>query len=217
MMGRPPKPPEDKVEAKIAGYMSKILDLLLDLHDVPEAEREFLDMYNTPARVAKMWVRETLSFPEVADMHITELKKGEVGDIVCVGPIGFASTCAHHLMPFMGHCWVSYLSDRRLLGLSKFTRVTKGLSKRPQLQEKLTRDVLEVLSEALNPRAMLVVMKASHGCVACRGVEDATQVTVTAAMEIRDGGFSGTASTRLTEELYRVVAMAGGPYQGIHT
>jgi len=205
--GRPPIPPEEKAQRKIEEYMGKVIDLLMELGNVSEEEREFLDLTETPRRVAKMWVRETLSYPDQPEVHLTEMDKE--GDVVCLGPIGFASTCAHHLMPFTGHVWIAYLADTKLLGLSKFTRIVKAHSKRLHLQEKLTRDVLDTLVEHLEPRAMLVVMRAGHGCVACRGVEDATQRTVTAAVHLPDSDIVNNG--RLTEELYRVVGMAGGP------
>jgi len=204
--GRPPTPLADIAQRRIEEYMGKILGLLADLGQLTEEEKVLLDLSGTPARVAKMWVRETLSFPSMPVPHLTETEMA--GDITCVGPIGFASTCAHHLMPFMGHAWIAYLADTKLLGLSKFTRVVRSHSKKFQLQEKLTRDILDYLVKLLEPRAMLVVMRASHGCVQCRGVEDATQQTVTSAAYLP--GNDKVTNGRLTEELYRVMALTGG-------
>ncbi len=212
-MGRPRIPDAEKVERQIREFkrkemervqrqveehLRKIIELLSSQH---EGERDFvhLDLENTPARVSRMWCQETLSYPEMPALHLTEMP----ANVLALGPIGFSSTCAHHMLPFTGHAWAGYLADGKVLGLSKFTRVVKAYSKRFQLQERLTSQVCDFLAKHMEPKVLIVVMKAQHGCISCRGVEDPNQNTVTSAL-YHD---SDERPHEIIDEIYRVIEM----------
>ena len=96
--------------------------------------------------------------------------------------IPFYSMCAHHLVPFYGHAHIAYIPRERILGLSKFARILEFYAKRPQLQERLTEQVVRYLEEKLNPLGAMVVIEARHLCVEMRGVKKPGALTVTSAL-----------------------------------
>ncbi len=207
--GRPPLDRSEKVRRYIETSFGRILDKLTEHLD--EEEKVDLNLEGTPKRVAKMWVNEILAYPDPPDtdaLCITPAPGNPPG-IVALGPIGFASTCAHHVLPFTGHAWIAYLPGEHVMGLSKFTRVVRAFSKRLQIQEKLTADVLEYLVEQLAPKAMVVVFRGSHGCISCRGVEDPLQATVSSNLY-----YSGMEENELSppeslvNELYRAIDLS---------
>lgn len=200
--GRPPLDPAEKKRRQIEKYVGKILDVLVDGNEDAKSQA-LLDLEGTPERVSRMLVHETISYPKRPRIKVTALE--EPGDVLGIGPIGYASTCAHHLLPFTGHAWIAYLADKRLLGLSKFSRIVRYCSKRLQLQERLTQQVRNELVQILDPEALLVVMKAEHGCISCRGVEDPSMRTVTASLYGDD-----THDTSIIDELYKVIDRCGG-------
>jgi GTP cyclohydrolase I len=96
--------------------------------------------------------------------------------------IPFYSMCAHHLVPFYGHAHIAYIPRERILGLSKFSRILEFYAKRPQLQERLTEQVVTYLEEKLQPLGAMVVIEARHLCVEMRGVKKPGALTVTSAL-----------------------------------
>ena len=96
--------------------------------------------------------------------------------------IPFYSMCAHHLVPFYGHAHIAYIPRDRILGLSKFARILEFYAKRPQLQERLTEQVVTYLEEKLQPLGAMVVIEARHLCVEMRGVKKPGALTVTSAL-----------------------------------
>ena len=96
--------------------------------------------------------------------------------------IPFYSMCAHHLVPFYGHAHMAYIPNDRILGLSKFARILEFYAKRPQLQERLTEQVVGFLEDELRPQGAMVVIEARHLCVEMRGVKKPGALTVTSAI-----------------------------------
>ena len=94
-------------------------------------------------------------------------------EMVTVEDIDFVSVCAHHLLPFFGFCHFAYLPDKRIVGLSKIPRMIEILARRPQVQERLTRQIVDVFQQEIQPLGCGVMIRAWHGCVACRGVRKA--------------------------------------------
>lgn len=130
---------------------------------------------DTPYRVAKMYVREVF---ENIDNDLDKLKQqmklfDNEGTTtpVTVKDVPFNSMCEHHWLPFMGTVSVSYIPDKKIIGLSKIPRVVKFFSKKPQLQERLTNEIGQFLVELLKPKFLCVSMTATHTCVLCRGAE----------------------------------------------
>lgn len=136
----------------------------------------------TPYRVAKMYCTElfkNLNAPieELdAKMKLFDATECSGGEVV-IKDIPFHSVCEHHWLPFFGTCTISYVPDQSVLGLSKFPRVVDFYSRKPQLQERLTREIGNYLCGLLQPKSLTVTMTATHTCVMCRGIESPCETT----------------------------------------
>ena len=137
------------------------------------------DVQETPRRVAAMY-RELLT-PEAFTFTTFE-NSGDYDELVLVRDIPFVSLCAHHLLPFSGHAHVAYVPGDRIVGLSKLARVVKHFAKALQVQERLTKQVAELIQEELAPKGVGVVLEAEHQCMTVRGVQATGTRTVTSAM-----------------------------------
>jgi GTP cyclohydrolase I len=118
----------------------------------------------------------------VQDLVNDALFAVEFDEIVLVKDIEFFSLCEHHLLPFYGRMHVAYLPAGRVIGLSKIPRIVDMFARRLQVQERLTSQVAESISEAINPQGVAVMCEASHFCTMMRGVEKQKSTTVTSAM-----------------------------------
>jgi len=156
-------------------------------------EREGLR--GTPLRVARMY-EEILAghYRDPREDLTVYYEEENYQEMVLVRNIPLYSMCEHHLLPFFGRAHVSYIPRHdRVTGLSKIARVVDTLSRRLQLQERLTQQIAEALMEALNPRGVLVVIEAEHFCITMRGIKKPGSQTVTSAMR---GIFMKDARTR---------------------
>lgn len=139
---------------------------------------------DTPDRVARMYDEVfaglLVDANEVIDTTFSEGHE----DIVLVRDIPFSSICEHHLVPFIGRAHIGYLPSKagRIAGLSKIARIVDVIAKRPQLQERITTEVADVLEQALDPRGVIVQIEAEHLCMTMRGVRKPGAVTVTSSV-----------------------------------
>ncbi|QDE29580.1 MULTISPECIES: GTP cyclohydrolase I FolE [Shewanella] len=179
--------PEER-KVKIEHHMREILTLMsLDLSDDSLAD--------TPRRIAKMYVDEIFSgldyenFPKIT---VIENKMG-VDEMVRVQDISLTSTCEHHLVTIDGFATVAYLPRTKIIGLSKINRIVRFFAQRPQVQERLTQQVLVALQTLLETKDVAVKMDAVHYCVKSRGVMDSTSSTTTTAL---GGIFKSNPATR---------------------
>ncbi len=161
---------------RIASHVRSILDELgLDVAD-PNLTR-------TDERVAEMYLEMFHGLKEGVEPEITTFPNEEgYSHMVMEKQIPFYSMCAHHLIPFYGHAHIAYIPEDRIIGLSKFSRILEFYAKRPQLQERLTEQVVNFLEEKLRPRGAMVVVEARHLCVEMRGVKKPGAMTVTSAI-----------------------------------
>ena len=128
---------------------------------------------DTPARVARMFVEETMRGRFTPPPHLTEFDNVERCDqMIVTGPIDVRSTCAHHLMPVYGHAVIGVLParDGKILGLSKYDRIVDYFSARLQIQEELVKQIERFVVEATDPRGLAVRISAVHMCKSHRGV-----------------------------------------------
>jgi len=147
----------------------------------------------TPERVARMYAE---LFDGVHKDPRTFLKKTftqKYDEMVLVKDIGFDSMCEHHLLPFMGKAHIAYLPNGKIVGLSKLARAVEVLSRRPQVQERMTEQLADLLVEELDARGVGVILEATHTCMTIRGVRKAGSVCTTSAMR---GSFQTNQSTR---------------------
>jgi GTP cyclohydrolase I len=133
--------------------------------------------------LAKMYIEMFHGLAEGAEPKVTTFPNDEgYSHMVMEKQIPFYSMCAHHLVPFYGHAHIAYIPRDRILGLSKFARILEFYAKRPQLQERLTEQVVTYFEEKLNPLGAMVVIEARHLCVEMRGVKKPGALTVTSAL-----------------------------------
>jgi GTP cyclohydrolase I len=142
------------------------------------------NLKNTPHRVAKMYVNELCSGLRTPKPEITVFKnKFPKNKIVVERNIKVLSMCSHHWVPIVGVCHIAYVPNKHVMGLSKFHRIVKWYAKRPQIQERLTEDIGNELSDLLQTKDVAVIIQADHMCVKVRGVEDHNSDTITSFLE----------------------------------
>ncbi|UTV26515.1 GTP cyclohydrolase I FolE [Photobacterium atrarenae] len=167
---------EEKKE-QIEYHMREILGLLsLDLTDD--------SLMETPHRIAKMYVDEIFSGLDYANFpKITVIEnKMNCDEMVRVKDITLTSTCEHHLVTIDGKATVAYIPRGKIIGLSKINRIVRFFAQRPQVQERMTQQILVALQTLLESDDVAVTMDATHYCVKARGVMDATSATTTTAL-----------------------------------
>ena len=114
--------------------------------------------------------------------HLQKCFQEAFDELVLVREISFNSLCEHHLLPFMGVAHVGYLPNGQVVGLSKLARVVEEVSHRPQVQERMTDQIADLLSEELDAKGVVVVIEATHTCMTIRGVRKPGSRTVTSAV-----------------------------------
>lgn len=165
---------QEKIAA-IEQHFEKIMDTLgLDLRDD--------SLRGTPRRVAKMMVQEIFGglHPERKPGTSTFENKYHYGEMLVEKNIVVYSTCEHHFLPIVGRAHVAYISKGRVIGLSKMNRIVDYYAKRPQVQERMTKQIVAALQEALGTEDVACVVDAKHLCVNSRGIRDIESSTVTA-------------------------------------
>jgi GTP cyclohydrolase I len=165
---------EEKIE-KIQEHVAAILDILgMDLTND--------SLKGTPKRVAKAYVKEIFGGlnPERRPSASTFENKYEYGEMLVEKNITLYSTCEHHLLPIIGKAHIAYISNGNVVGLSKMNRIVDYYAKRPQVQERLTLQVIEELQRILKTENVACIIDAKHLCVNSRGIRDVASSTVTA-------------------------------------
>ena len=152
-------------------------------------------LLETPNQVARMYAEICAGLHQEPSEHLATMFEADHDEMVMVRDIPMYSLCEHHLIPFIGKAHVAYIPNRsgNVIGLSKVARLVDGFAKRPQVQERLTRQVADALEEHLQPRGVLVVMEAEHLCMSMRGVRKAGSSTVTSSVT---GIFRANVATR---------------------
>lgn len=165
---------KEKIDA-IANHFSSIMKILdLDLNDD--------SLKDTPRRVAKMYVEEI--FEGLDDSKIPNIKKFENSfdykGIILEKNISLFSLCEHHFVPIIGKAHIGYFANKKIVGLSKLNRIVNFFSKKPQVQEKLTVQIVDFLKKELETEDVACIIDAQHLCVSMRGIKDVNSWTTTA-------------------------------------
>jgi GTP cyclohydrolase I len=161
---------------RVAEHVQAILsELGLDTSDP--------NLVDTDRRVAQMYFEMFHGLREGAEPAVTTFPNEEgYSHMVMEKDIPFYSMCAHHLVPFYGKAHIAYIPGDHIVGISKFARILEFYAKRPQLQERITEQVVDFLEEKLHPLGSMVVIEARHLCVEMRGVKKPGALTVTSAI-----------------------------------
>lgn len=177
-----------------------IYTILQEIGENPERE----GLKETPKRVARMYEEIYSGVTKSNEELILELNKTfaesdkddaeKFGDMVIVKDIPFYSTCEHHLIPFFGKAHIAYIPNEKVIGLSKIARLVEAIARRPQVQERITKDVADCIEKMLDPVGVIVVMQAEHLCMSMRGVKKPGTKTVTSAAR---GAFKEDQATRM--------------------
>lgn len=164
----------------------------VDLESIKDAVRVILKavgedpdrdgLLETPRRVAKMYAEMFAGLHKDAGRHLEVTFPETYDEMVLVRDISFTSMCEHHLLPFSGVAHVAYLPDGAVTGLSKLARVVEEVSRRPQVQERMTQTVAELIETRLECRGVAVVVEAEHSCMTIRGIRKPGSKTITSAL-----------------------------------
>ena len=175
----------------------------VDLESIKDAVRTILaavgedpdrpGLKETPRRVAKMYEEMFAGLGLDPERHLKVVFPEAYDEMVLVRDIRFTSMCEHHLLPFSGVAHVAYIPDGKVTGLSKLARVVDEVARRPQVQERMTQTIAEMVDKHLSTQGVAVVIKAEHTCMSIRGIKKPGSTTVTSAVR---GVFKDNQSTR---------------------
>ena len=150
-------------------------------------------LLETPARVARMYAEMFSGLRQDPHEHTGKFFEEKYDEVVLVRDISFCSMCEHHLLPFVGKAHIGYMPNGKVIGLSKLARVLEVVARRPQVQERLTETVADLLLDALDAKGVAVIIEADHSCMTIRGVRKPGSLTITSAMR---GIFRSNLSSR---------------------
>ena len=153
-----------------------IREILIAIGEDPDRE----GLKETPDRVARMCEEIFSGMREEPKSLAKVFDEEDADDVVLVKDIPVHSMCEHHILPFVGHVHVAYVpSEGKILGLSKIARIVECVSHKLQLQERMTKEILNVIQETINPKGVMVVVEAEHMCMTMRGIKKVGAKTTT--------------------------------------
>lgn len=166
-----------------------VREILLAVGEDPDRE----GLRETPARVARMYAEMFRGLYQDPSAHLRKTFTQKYDEVVLVRDISFSSMCEHHLLPFTGKAHIAYMPRGKIVGLSKLARVVEVLGHRPQVQERMTEELADLLVRELEPRGVGVIIEATHSCMTIRGIRKPGSLCTTSAMR---GIFRENALTR---------------------
>jgi GTP cyclohydrolase IA len=166
-----------------------VREILAAVGENPDRE----GLVDTPGRVARMYAELFGGLHEDPRVHLRKFFTEQYDEIVLVRDISFNSMCEHHMLPFLGQAHIGYLPSGRVVGLSKLARVVESVARRPQVQERMTETIANLLMEELEAKGVAVVIEATHTCMTIRGIRKPGSLCVTSAMK---GIFRANLSSR---------------------
>jgi GTP cyclohydrolase I len=166
-----------------------VREILLAVGEDPDRE----GLRETPDRVARMYAEVFQGLHQDPRIHLKKLFPQKYDEIVLIKDIRLVSFCEHHLLPVVGQAHVAYIPNGKVIGLSKIPRVIDVLAKRPQMQERLTEELADLLMKELDAQGVAVVIEGTHSCMTIRGVNKPDSSFVTSAMR---GVFKDRLATR---------------------
>ncbi len=181
------RPPAEGVD--LPRIRAAVREILLAVGEDPDRE----GLLETPERVARMYAEMFAGLRGDPGEPLRKTFTEKYDEMVLVRDISFESMCEHHLLPFIGKAHVAYIPDGKIVGLSKLGRVVEVLARRPQVQERMTEEIADLVMQRLDARGVGVVLEATHTCMTIRGIRKADSVCTTSAVR---GVFKSNQSTR---------------------
>ena len=166
-----------------------VREILAAVGEDPDRE----GLLETPARVARMYAEMFSGLWARPAEHLQRVFQEQYDELVLVRDISFNSMCEHHLLPFTGVAHVGYLPSGKVAGLSKLARVVEDISRRPQVQERMTHQIADLMASELAAKGVIVVLEATHTCMTIRGIKKPGSLMVTSAVR---GLFKSNQATR---------------------
>ena len=169
----------DYNDASLKKLEESVVDILKEIGEDPKRE----GLIRTPNRVAKSYRFLTKGYDEDVEKLLNNAIFNEHYDeMVIVKDIDFYSLCEHHMLPFFGKCHIAYIPKGKIVGLSKLPRLVEMYSRRLQVQERMTREIGDMINKILEPKGVAVVTEASHLCMMMRGVEKQNSIATASCM-----------------------------------
>ena len=184
-----PSPASSPVPVDLPRIERAVREILAAVGEDPDRE----GLLETPARVARMYAELFSGLRAQPGRHLQRVFLEEYDEMVLVRDIAFNSMCEHHLLPFIGVAHIGYLPRGRVVGLSKLARIVEEISRRPQVQERMTHSIADLMDSELHPKGVIVVLEAEHSCMTIRGVKKPGALTITSAVR---GLFKSNQSSR---------------------
>ena len=156
-----------------------VREILLAIGENPDRE----GLLETPARVARMYEEIFSGLDQDPAIHLKKFFTEEYNEVVLVKDISFNSMCEHHLMPFFGKVHIGYIPGGKVIGLSKMARVVETIARRPQIQERMTESIANLMVDKLHVKGVAVIVEAVHTCMTMRGVRKPGSKCVTSALK----------------------------------
>lgn len=181
--------PAVKPEVDLNSINAAVRTILKAVGEDPDRD----GLLDTPRRVAKMYAEMFSGLHLDPGRHLDVTFEESYEEIVLVRDIDFTSMCEHHLLPFRGVAHIAYIPNGRVTGLSKLARVVEEVSRRPQVQERMTQTVADLIEDRLGSSAVGVIVKAEHSCMSIRGIRKPGSMTVTSSMR---GSFRNDPASR---------------------
>jgi GTP cyclohydrolase IA len=182
-------PPPVVKQVDTARIERAVREILAAVGEDPNRE----GLRETPGRVARMYAELFSGLHDDPRRHLSKFFTEKYDEMVLVRDISFNSMCEHHMLPFSGVAHIGYIPNGKVVGLSKLARVVEVVSHRPQVQERMTEEIANLLIEELDVKGVAVVIEATHTCMTIRGVRKPGSVCVTSAMK---GIFRSNLSSR---------------------
>jgi GTP cyclohydrolase I len=155
-----------------------VREILIAVGEDPDRE----GLLETPARVARMYAEMFSGLKLDPREHVRKFFTEQYDEVVLVRDISFNSMCEHHMLPFTGVAHIGYLPNGKVVGLSKLARVVEVVSRRPQVQERMTETIADLLEQELDVKGVAVVIEATHTCMTIRGIRKPGSLCLTSAM-----------------------------------
>ncbi len=178
-----------KMPVDLTAIRAAVRTILIAVGENPDRD----GLQETPRRVADMYAEMFAGLRLDPSRHLAVTFPEVYDEMVLIRDISFTSMCEHHLLPFSGVAHVAYIPNGKVTGLSKIARVVEEISRQPQVQERMTHSIAEMVDDHLSTSGVAVVVSAEHSCMTIRGVRKPGSTTVTSALR---GDFKTNQSTR---------------------